>query len=102
HARFLLLRIARSGAGQPALVLGRRTRVRVEAADHRSYLAGLAGLIFDGCKMRRNAPCFGKLRRRSYQPCTRLSGLEVRDYLLTKEANGIEHLLVLRRPNGTQ
>jgi len=25
----------------------------------------------------------------------------VRDHLLPKEANGLEHLLVLRRPNGT-
>jgi len=28
--------------------------------------------------------------------------LEVRDHLLPKEANGLEHLLVLRRPNGTE
>jgi hypothetical protein len=34
--------------------------------------------------------------------CAGLPGLEVRDYLLAKEANGVEYLLVLRRPNGTQ
>ena len=32
----------------------------------------------------------------------RLPGLEVRDYLLAEEAQGVEHLLVLRRPDGAQ
>src|SRR6266851_4016978 len=33
---------------------------------------------------------------------TRLPGLEVRDYPFAKEANGVEHLLVLGRPDGAQ
>ena len=31
-----------------------------------------------------------------------LLGLEVRDYLLAEKAKGVERLLVLRRPDGTQ
>jgi hypothetical protein len=33
---------------------------------------------------------------------TLLLGLKVRNHLLSKEANGVEHLLVLRRPNSTE
>jgi hypothetical protein len=36
-----------------------------------------------------------------YRP-TCLPGLKMRGHLLAKEANGIEHLVVLRRADGTQ
>ena len=32
----------------------------------------------------------------------RVPGPEMRDYLLAKEAKGVEHLLVLRRPDGAE
>jgi len=43
-----------------------------------------------------------RLRRCPCHRCAGLPGLEVRDYLFAKEANGVEYLLVLRRPDGTQ
>src|SRR5438132_12976112 len=42
------------------------------------------------------------LRRCSRHLTTRLPGLEVRDDVLAEEAQGVEHLLVLRRPDGAQ
>src|SRR5438270_7906467 len=42
------------------------------------------------------------LRRCSRHLNTRLPGLEVRDDVLAEEAQGVEHLLVLRRPDGAQ
>jgi hypothetical protein len=44
----------------------------------------------------------GSLGGRLRHCCPRLARLEVRDHLLAKEADGMEHLLMLRRPDGTQ
>ena len=43
-----------------------------------------------------------RLRRCLRHRCTRLPGFEVRDYMLAKEANGMEHFLVLGRSHGAQ
>jgi hypothetical protein len=44
----------------------------------------------------------GGLRRCSRHMNTRRPGLEVRDNVLAEEAEGVQHLLVLRRPDGTE
>src|SRR5260370_2930860 len=43
-----------------------------------------------------------RLRRCLHDRRARLPGLEVRDHLLAKKANSVEHLLVLRRPDCAQ
>ena len=50
------------------------------------------------CALRRGSGC--RAAGAHFKP--RLPGLEVRDDLLAEEAQGVEHLLVLRRPDGAE